>query len=556
MKDAVASRLGLPAERWLRAVDPLSPHRPIWILPLDHQTERGGWHTDQWQEGTRSRRLRLLAADGPSGLRLPLSLLPADALRRALVLEIRDGAITCFLPPLLHAPFRELLAILTTELSARGFGGTDRHQLEGYLPIDLDPHWGRLGLTADPGVLEVNLPPCATWHEYERWLRLLEAAAEKVGLRSWKMDAFRGVQTGTGGGNHLLFGGPSLEANPFFPRPAWVASILRYFQAHPCLAYLFTGSYVGASSQAPRPDESGRDLYDLELAYALLASQGPGDHRELIGETLRHLHTDMSGNTHRSEISFDKFWDAAGVMRAGLIEFRAIETMPRSEWMSLTALLWRAILLHALEIPATGRLSAVGAGLHDRYFLPSHLWMDLESIVADLRAIRLDFGETGLAMFRQIWEWRFPALLEADGVIVRRGCEGWPLLCETPLEGGSTSRFVDTSMDRLEFSVPAESGHDVAIFVAGRPARLLNLTANLRGFGLRYRRSALYPSLHPGIPPQLPLHLEIRRGDRAQAFQLDADQPRFVAIAHTETPPTQPPCRGASDEELTYDLRL
>ena len=196
MKDAVASRLGLPAERWLRAVDPLLPHRPVWILPLDHQTERGGWYTDEWSAGPRARRLRLLAAEGPSGLRLPLAQLPAGTLRRALVLEIREGAVTCFLPPLLHAPFRELLAILTSELSARGLGGTDRHLLEGYLPVDLDPHWGRLGLTADPGVLEVNLPPCATWHDYERWLRQLEVAAQKAGLRSWKMDAFRGVQTG------------------------------------------------------------------------------------------------------------------------------------------------------------------------------------------------------------------------------------------------------------------------------------------------------------------------------------------------------------------------
>jgi uncharacterized protein (DUF2126 family) len=556
MKDIVASRLGLPADRWLRALDPLSPHRPIWVLPLDHHADRGGWHTDLWNVGQRARRLRLLVADGPSGLRLPLGQLAPDALRRALVLELRDGAVTCFLPPLLHAPFHELLEILTAELSARGFGGTDRHHLEGYLPVDLDPRWGRLGLTADPGVLEVNLPPCETWHEYERWLRVLESAATKVGLRSWKMDAFRGVQTGTGGGNHLLFGGPSLEANPFFPRPAWVASILRYFQAHPCLAYLFTGSYVGPSSQAPRPDESGRGLYDLELAYALLASQAKGDHRELIGETLRHLHTDMSGNTHRSEISFDKFWDIGGVVRAGLIEFRAIETMPRCEWMSLTALLWRAILLHALEIPATGPLAAVDAELHDRYFLPSNLWMDLESIMSDLRAIGLDFGKSARQMFREIWAWRFPTLLEADGVIVRRACESWPLLCETPLEGGSTSRFVDTSMDRLEFSVAAELAPGVAVSIEGRPARLLNLADGFVGFGLRYRRSALYPSLHPGIPPQLPLHVEIRTGSHAKSFLLAADRPEFVAVEPADPRPVHEPCRGASDELLTYDLRL
>ncbi len=556
MKDAVTSRLALPGDRWLRAIDPLSPQRPIWILPLDHDRARGGWHTDQWNAGQRARRLRLLAADGPSGLRLPLSELPAEALRRALVLEIRDGAVTCFLPPLLHAPFRELLEVLTSELSARGFGGTDRHRFEGYLPIDLDPRWGRLGLTADPGVLEVNLPPCETWREYDRWLHLLESAAGKVGLRSWKMDSFRGVQTGTGGGNHLLFGGPSLERNPFFRRPEWVASILRYFQAHPCLAYLFTGSYVGPSSQAPRPDESGRGLYDLELAYALLAAQVDSDHRELIGETLRHLHTDMSGNTHRSEISFDKFWDAGSAPHAGLIEFRAVETMPRCEWMSLSALLWRAILLHALEVPSTGRLAAVGAELHDRYFLPSNLWMDLESILTDLRAIGLNLDGAARAMLREIWEWRFPVLLEANGLVVRRACENWPLLCETPLEGGSTSRFVDTSMDRLEFSAPVEIAATLSVSIAGRPARLRNLADGLVGFGLRYRRSALYPSLHPGIPPQLPLQVDVQLGPLTRSYQLTADEPKFTELGRSPITPQVEACRGASEELLTYDLRL
>jgi uncharacterized protein (DUF2126 family) len=198
----------------------------------------------------------------------------------------------------------------------------------------------------------------------------------------------------------------------------------------------------------------------------------------------------------------------------------------------------------------------VQAELHDRYFLPSNLWMDLAAIVTDLRAIDLDFGKSGLAMFREIWEWRFPTLLEADGVIVRRACEGWPLLCETPLEGGSTSRFVDTSMDRLEFSVPAGIGRELEIAVAGRPARLLDLAEGLVGFGLRYRRSALYPSLHPGIAPQLPLDLEIRRGDRTQTFRLSADQPQFVAGDALATSVPDQPCRRASEEWLTYDLRL
>src|SRR5262249_55489740 len=149
-----------------------------------------GWRTEPW-ESSAKRPLRLLEAEGPSGLRLPLNHLPADAMRRALLLEISDGALTCFMPPLLHVPFRELLNILVTEHSVRGIGAPDRHQVGGYLPIDLDARWGRLGLTADPGVLAVTLPPCASWHDSILWPSTLAPATAKVGLRSWKADNFR-----------------------------------------------------------------------------------------------------------------------------------------------------------------------------------------------------------------------------------------------------------------------------------------------------------------------------------------------------------------------------
>ena len=269
-------------------------------------------------------------------------------MRRALTLETRADGLHLFIPPLLQGPCRQLLD-LTTKLLSRH---ATPYFFEGYLPLDDANSWTRVGLTADPGVLEVNLPPCETWHDYHRWLSILAETGAACGLRSWK-DFQPGDPGGTGGGNHLLFGGPTLDENPFFARPAWVASLLRYFQAHPCLAYFFTGRYVGASSQAPRPDESARDLHDLDLAYRYFEGLPAGDHRYLLGETLRHLHTDISGNTHRSEISFDKFWDVNGPpsAAAGLIEFRAIESMPHAEWMSLVALLWQAIAAYTAEQP-------------------------------------------------------------------------------------------------------------------------------------------------------------------------------------------------------------
>ncbi|MBS0656688.1 MAG: transglutaminase family protein [Verrucomicrobia bacterium] len=545
----LSERLGLEPGACLRARDPFDPRRPVAVLPLDHDAEAGHWRTDRWLLHGRSiNRLSLTTAEGPAGLRLPLGELQPQALRRALVLEVRGGTLRAFLPPLLVEPFAELARLLSEEALALGLARESRFFLEGYVPIDASSDWERLGLAADPGVLEVNLPPCPTWHDYDRWLQWLEEGAHGSGLRSWKADSARGLPGGTGGGNHLLFGGPSPAENPFFARPAWVASILRLWQAHPCLAYLFTGSYVGPSSQAPRPDESGRDLYDLELAYAHLAGLPAGDHRLRIGETLRHLHTDTSGNTHRSEASFDKFWDASSNVSLGLIEFRAIESLPHASWMSAVALLWRALLLLALEQPSPPALRRHGQALHDAFFLPSVLWHDLEQLLARLDAAGLPTVELRPPL-RAIWEWRFPVLLDHAGLTVRRACEGWPLLSEVPAEGGNTSRFVDTSMDRLEFRLAPGTPRS-GLSVNGRELAWLPLPDGSFGAGLRYRRTAWYPSLHPGIAPQLPLLVAFV----GRLFALTADDPHLQA---TELRPEPgPPCRRADAGLLTYDLRL
>ncbi len=337
--------------------------------------------------------------------------------------------------------------------------GTRQILLQGYTPEDQAGKWITLGLAADPGVLEINLPACSSWHEYAEWIETVTASCEAAGLRSWKESAWDFPQ-GTGGGNHLLWGGPRLEVNPFFGRPAWLAAILRFWQHHPSLAYLFTGCYVGASSQAPRPDESARDLYDVEMAYTFLESLPEGDHRELINETLRHLQTDVTGNSHRSEMSFDKFWNTSWPSGAlGLVEFRAIESLPRAEWMSSVALLWTCLAAHLLEAKTPRGLKRFGTRLHDEYLLPERLWSDLESVFTELEAAGVVLNRR---IYREIWNWRFPTLLlwrKGDArLTVRRALESWPLLCETPVEGGTTSRFVDTSMQRLEFcSNPAIS---------------------------------------------------------------------------------------------------
>jgi uncharacterized protein (DUF2126 family) len=549
LQQALLQRLGL-ATGWLHAIDPFAEKRPVAVLPLDHQ--EGKFVSADWQMGES---IELLRTEGPAGLRLPLNSLPADVNRRALTAEIVDGQLQVFLPPLLQAAFLALVDAIAAVASELGVAAP---VFAGYVPWDETGAWSQLGIAADPGVLEVNLPPCATWREYARWLEVLEKAAAKSGLRSYKQIS-DDDQIGTGGGNHLLFGGPSLEDHPLFGRPGWVTSILRYWQHHPSLAYLFTGQYVGSSSQAPRPDEGASAHYDLEMAYRFLEALPAGDHRYLISETLRHLHTDTSGNTHRSETSFDKFWNVNfdGGCR-GLVEFRAVETFPHASWMSTVALLWHALAAWLLANPFKESLIDFGDKLHDTYFLPSFIWADFERVLRDLRrgGFKLPTG-----IFREIYEWRYPVMLQhtaGDAALtVRRAQEGWPLLCEQPLEGGSTSRFVDTSIERLEFLATREFAATQKIYVAGRELALQPFPGGRRGAGLRYRRTALYPSLHPGIPPQMPLLVTITGEGKSVTYRLEQDHRKFALAADASALPTAPnPCRKLNPKLLTYDLRL
>ena len=549
-KTALLGSLKLKAS-WLRAVDPLIPRRTAWVLPLDHDGKR--FRSDHWKIG---KRIELLRTEGPAGLRLPLNLLPETVSKRALTIEIRDDQFHVFLPPLLQKPFLLLLEAIVRSLHRAAIS----HPVlfSGYIPEDETESWCKLGIAADPGVIEVNLPPCFTWSEYDTWMHRLETACGPAGLRSYKQtvdgDAF-----GTGGGNHILFGGPTLDTNPLFTHPRWVTSILRYWQHHPSLSYLFTGQYVGSSSQAPRPDESSSSLYDLEMAYQFLESLPPGDHRYLLSETIRHLHTDGGGNTHRSETSFDKFWNTAfeGGCR-GLLEFRAIETFPHAEWMSAIALLWRALAAWLLARPFAMPLVTHGEKIHDYYFLPTCLWADFEIVLKDLKNGGFDLP---VEAYRAIADWRFPEMLSFSAgpstLSIRKALEDWPLLCETPLEGGSTSRFVDTSIERLEFIASRAFATNYEIRVQGRELHFDRVSHHRFGAGLRYRRTALYPSLHPGIRPQLPLILSIKGNAASHLFRLDADSRKFTPATEDSAPRNQRhACKTLHAGLLTRDLRL
>jgi uncharacterized protein (DUF2126 family) len=556
--------LGLPLQP-LELSDPLDAGRRIWAVCL-WETEHGALASAPWP--LRPELRRLSTAPGPAGLRLPLEHIPPDRPRQVLTLEIDADGWSLFLPPLARSPLERLLtAISSAARCRRRDGGLSEPKLSGVLPLDSDGHWQVLGFTADPGVLEVNLPPCSSWDAYRQWLELLDAAGDAVGLRSWKQTA-GGRSEGTGGGNHLLWGGPSLEANPFFPRPAWLVGILRYWQHHPCLAYLFSGNCVGPASQAPRPDEALGQLFDLELAYRQLEAleqHEPGaDHRVLIGETLRHLHADRSGNNHRSEISMDKFWNP-GVPSGclGLIEFRALESMPNAGWMAAVAQLWSALAVLLLDPNRRPRaLRPWGAELHDGALLPSALATDLHAVLAELEQAGLPLDPEP---FAAIWNWRFPQLLhwqqgEAH-LELREALEPWPLICDVPREGGFTSRFVDASLRRLEIRASAALREQFSLVLNGRP-----LPWPSERLAVRYRQHRLYPCLHPGIAPHLPLQLELHRrgvepGSRPMACWqlLDANGP-FTPLSSGTAPAAlaaePPPWPLAPLSHCTVDLRL
>ena len=538
--------------------DPLQHDRQVWAIPLS--CTEGQWRSVDWplQEELRE----LSGAPGPAGLRLPLQHFPSGELRQVLTLERDPHGWALFLPPL----EREPLELLLQRLAAHSPGWKEP-ELSGVLPWDAYAHWQVLGLTADPGVLEVNLPVCHTWHDYAGWIQLLDEAGAAVGLRSWKQQGSR--TEGTGGGNHLLLGGPSLEAHPFFHRPAWLVGLLRYWQHHPCLAYLFSGRSVGPASQAPRPDEGSASRLDLELAHRALEQLPPGDQRVAIGETLRHLHADRSGNTHRSEISLDKFWNPAWTAGCqGLLEFRALESLPDHRWTNAVALLFRALAVRQLnpEHRPNG-LRTWGDDLHDRAMLPSALWADLEQVLADLAADGLPLDPEPL---RAIWQWRFPALLQWQAgeaeLCIRQALEPWPLLCDTPVEGGSTSRFVDSSLRRFELIANPAFRRSYTLAIQGRP--LVWPRDPEQPIAVRFRQEALFPCLHPCLPVDVPLQLDVlaaESGEPVARWQLRDESSGFelltegAAMAKTPAPLAQgsaTPLRGAGEHCSTVDLRL
>lgn len=478
-----------------------------WVLPLSKDQEKdtngGVWVTADWSMPN-GEELLLLPGTSSIGLRLPLHRLAPGTLSCALTAEIRDGALSLFLPPLPDAAsFAELLAVIeATAVALKSPPLT----LEGYPP----PHeegWESLSVIPDPGVIEVNLPPAADWDSMESTVRALYAAAEKVGLKGTRLLPSEEVVP-TGGGGHLVLGGESLESNPFLLKPAMLSSFLRFIQRHPSLSYLFSGRFMGPSSQAPRIDESFFEIpRELELALRSIERMDAPANPALIDATLRNLLLDLHGNTHKAEVSIDKFFNPFMPNgQLGLVEFRSIEMSPDAPSFLAIHALWRAIAASFASVPYTEPLIDWQGKLHDHFLLPSMLEENLKEVLQHLK--RHGFGFE-MAMFRPHVDFRFPILAEEmfyeTSWSVRRAAEPWPLLGEQPSPSGGLVRCVDSSTERLELAVQGEK--PPSIWINGRPLPLARHHDKRWVGAVRFRTLALPTSLHPLVGPHIPLEI-------------------------------------------------
>lgn len=533
--DTAAARSALLARLEQPVTDPAA-----YVLPLHRRSDDAGWASADWQ--LRRGRVVLLEGDSPAGLRLPLDSIswrpprpsaPADptasgvralpldpepatagvedsdtAPTTAMVAEVRNGLLYIFIPPteeLEH--FVDLISRVEAAASKMGCAVV----IEGYGP-PADARLQSMSVTPDPGVIEVNVAPAASFAEQRDQLQTLyeEARQARLSTESFDVD---GTHGGTGGGNHITLGGITPADSPLLRRPDLLVSLLTYWQRHPALSYLFAGRFIGTTSQAPRVDEGRSEaLYELEIAFAEIARvSATGSKPWVADRALRHLLTDITGNTHRAEFCIDKLYSPDSARgRLGLLELRGFEMPPHFQMAMVQSLLVRALVARFWDQPLRAPLIRHGLNLHGRYLLPHFIIHDIADVCADLRAHDVNFDTSWLDPFT---EFRFPrvgtAVFDQVEIELRGAIEPWNTLGEEST-GTGTARYVDSSVERIQVRTIGADRQRHVLTCNGYPIPMLATeNPDILVGGVRYRAWQPPSALHPTITVDGPLRFEL-----------------------------------------------
>ncbi len=509
-----------------------------------------GFRSSPWP--LRREHLYLTAGDSPLGLRLPLASLPwttdreeefgrdpfdatseapdakpvskkskaslsegdyepREIIHTALCAEVRKGVLCIFLPPV---PLLEDFVTLITAIEDTAAALKIPLRLEGYTP-PADPRIREFRITPDPGVIEVNIHPSSSWTQLVENTETLyeEARLCRLGTEKFMLD---GRHTGTGGGNHVTLGAATPADSPCLRRPDVLMSLITYWQHHPALSYLFSGLFIGPTSQAPRVDEARHEsLYELEIAFQQMAEHlKPGTESAqpwLVDRLLRNLLVDLSGNTHRAEFCIDKLYSPdSATGRLGLVEFRGFEMPPHAQMSLLQMLLLRTLVARFWQTPYMGNLSRWGTELHDRYMLPHFVAQDMKDVVLDLQRSGYAFEFEWFAPFLEFRFPRFGTVVHQNIEIeLRQAIEPWHVLGEEVAAGG-TARYVDSSLERMQVKVRHMNDNRHILTCNGRPLPLSG--TGVRGeyvAAVRYRAWAPPSGLHPTIGVHSPLVFDL-----------------------------------------------